>query len=277
MDIVDTWFDCIEGALAPVRKHRGEQLQDSSCASCCTGIAPDAKSNEMHQIKSRWHFMSDSKESSFNFVTDNCQVPEYFLVDAREICADEDNTDPEDGGTTKARCALRDFVECTFFIPWLMLDMLVAGISCQPYSAARTGRHSGTEKHPEAHLVWDFLRILFRCMPRFAVLEEVWGFCLPESGQDQISPLRRMLDFMEEKAYPYVVRVYVICTQTMLKWKRRRLYITFHHHDAGGHHASQIQEAMLKVWAYSLTQDRSSTLRHPREKCDSSLTGAYQH
>ena len=249
-DIVDTWFPHISEPLAGVRDFRGRENQQCNGASMCTGMAPESKANERHKIDTKWHFMTDNKEAAFNFVMENCPTPERFLVEAAELFTDEDNeTESEEGAKCTARDAMNAFTWAMFFLPKLLLDIFVGGVTCRPFSAARTGRHAGTTDHPEAHLIWDFLRVLKWIQPRFACLEEVWGFAMPESVHDPISPLKRMLDYVVEQAhtYPYFVRVYVVCTSTMLRWKRRRLYITFFHHEAGGEESSILQETMIKA------------------------------
>ena len=192
--------------------------------------------------------MCDSKESCYNFTNDNLQTePDHYFVAAEDMFTDEDYKDGDEEVKTSGKCANHAWAFCALVFKILLLDLFVAGISCRPFSMARGGRHTGTTSHGEVHLLWDFLRMLWRMQPKYALLENVFGFALPESVNDPLSPLRRLMQYMAEHAYPYVIRVYVLCTSGTLKWRRRRIYISFHHLRAGGEAASKAQELMIQA------------------------------
>ena len=247
-DIEEDWAAVINKVLDPVRELRGgDPVREFHAGSICTGTSAEGRGSKHVKMPTKWYFYSDSKEAAFNFVNDNNDPAEHYFVDCYDLMDDNQDEEHEPTPNLKGRCAYHGWQWCALLIPALLLDMFIAGISCKPFSVSRSGRHEGTSTHEEANLVWVFLKILFKIQPRYACLENVWGFVIAESTKDPVSPLQNMLNFAVQEGLPFFIRIFVLCGSTFNRWRRRRIFVSFHHNAAGGEASSLLQEAMVKA------------------------------
>ena len=240
----------IKEMLEPVRLARGPLTRKARGSSICTGIASEHPSREPFEMPTDYLFGCDSKEAAFNFTQDNGPKFDAYFVDCHDIEPDLESSEADSDNQISGRDALKDFAITTLLLPVLLLEWLIAGVSCRPFSVARAGRHSGTVSHSEADLVPIWLKLLFKFQPKFSILENVFGFCLQENTLDKVSPLQRLIRFMKEQEYPYIIRVFILCGSTFLKWKRRRVFVSVIHKSAGGESASLAQEIMIKAGSH---------------------------
>ena len=252
-DVEELWQPHLDDPLNPVREIVGEeQLRDVIGASICTGMSAEQFAYRKNRLKARMAFGCDSKESAFNFVDENQETkPEHWFVDVMEL---DEKAEPaegdENGGTTiQGRCACHGMSMCALTIAKLWIDQLVAGISCRPFSTSRMTRMTmGSEAHSDFMLLPAFIRMLQRLQPKGALLENVFGMSLPESTDDPVSPLMKVVEWMRNDGLPYGVRIFVVCGSTFLRWRRRRIYMSLIHNDHGGEDACRKQELIVKAF-----------------------------
>ena len=219
----DLWLPYIKDFVQPWRAQLGEAHRPLRVASICSGVAPEYLFEELFGIPCHFVFTCDSKMAAYKFLELNGCRSDHHFTSAAELCM-------KGAGV----CARHNFSTCA--CDEEPLDLLVAGITCRPYSQARLGRFSaGTGAHEECGLVECFIQALRRFKPRKAILENVVGFTMAESGSDRTAPYQRLVTRMrEEFGETYILTCFVLAAETWLVWKRRRIYIICTRELAGG-------------------------------------------
>ena len=236
----------IVAPLKVIRAYRGECTRTHRMATGCTGTAPESLLEEISGLPVTHVFTCDSKAASWQFIKansgfdDDCHhfLDMHDLLRCRAITADGaevPSDDPRRAATMiTGRCARHEMMCCDLIMPKRLLDSFFAGISCKPYTMARTGRRAGTKDHEDAGLLETFVLLLAELQPGFAILQNVWGFCLPESRTVRESPLTRLLTFAAQVAPMYIPVVIIMQGTVFLHFVRRRVYVVFIHRDKGG-------------------------------------------
>jgi site-specific DNA-cytosine methylase len=103
------------------------------------------------------------------------------------------------------------------------VDLLIAGIPCQPYSAA--GKQRGAKDARD--LSREVLRIVADVAPRFLLIENVPQFATVGGGK----PFRAFTDGLHEAGYTTGHRV--IDASSFVAQRRKRLFVCGHRGDAG--------------------------------------------
>ncbi len=83
------------------------------------------------------------------------------------------------------------------------LDEVEAGFACQLFSMSRSGRHEGTQEHPDYDLYAKTIRFVKRHQPKRCRLENVWGFMVPENRQGGRAPIYDLLDLCAQEVPNY--------------------------------------------------------------------------
>jgi DNA (cytosine-5)-methyltransferase 1 len=103
------------------------------------------------------------------------------------------------------------------------VDLLIAGIPCQPYSAA--GKQRGAKDARD--LSREVLRIVAEVAPRFLLIENVPQFATVDGGK----PFRVFTDGLRDAGYTTGHRV--IDASGFVAQRRKRLFLCGHRGDAG--------------------------------------------
>ncbi len=103
------------------------------------------------------------------------------------------------------------------------VDLLIAGIPCQPYSAA--GKQRGAKDARD--LSREVLRIVAEVAPRFLLIENVPQFATVDGGK----PFRVFTDGLRDVGYTTGHRV--IDASGFVAQRRKRLFVCGHRGDAG--------------------------------------------
>ena len=120
------------------------------------------------------------------------------------------------------------------------VDCIISGLSCKPFSCARSKRFSqGSNAHKDADLYQAFLQILRALKPKIALVENVYGLLLPESKQVKQTPLETFLAEVAASCEGYHPVVFLMHGSTFMILTRRRVYILLIHESAGGARACQ--------------------------------------
>ena len=202
----------------------------------CIGAAPEVETFRGGGIDTEHVFSADNKQACMKFWQDN--YPEVFKHQFYDVT--------EMAEMDTAKCT-KCFGLCVCTMAIMCLDVLIAGFSCKPYSTARTGRHSeGTTKHKDVKVLHAVLRWIVLCQPKCCILENVFGFAVPESETCTETPLQRLLADLRVLVPQYVVSIIVAAGDTFMSWRRRRLYIVLHHEAIGGAGAAARMQRMIK-------------------------------
>ena len=208
------WIPHVTRPLAHIRESKGALRRKATVASLCTGLGPESRLPHALGVPMDFAFTSDCKESAYQWILRNGPDSECHFVDLRHLM---------DSGT--GICAKHGFQRCSITRWKKKLDLLIAGISCRPYSNARAERKSGTAQHQDAYLFDAFVKIMVILEPGAALFENVFGISLPESRSDPVSPLQRMLDRIKTDLPMYSVTYFVTNGSLFLVWSRRRIWI----------------------------------------------------
>lgn len=103
------------------------------------------------------------------------------------------------------------------------VDLLIAGLPCQPYSNA--GKQRGVQDARD--LTRQFLQIVADVSPRFLLIENVPQFATVDGGK----PFRAFIDGLHDSGYTTGHRV--IDARDFVAQRRKRLFICGHRGDAG--------------------------------------------
>ena len=222
--------------LAAFRDSLGPQTKAAIMASLASGAQPEHLFQTVTNIMSKVLFTCDPKQAAFQFARSQGFTSDHHFVDGRPLA--EHGAGP---------CANHAFRHCSVLTSH-NLDMLVAGISCKPYSMARTGRFElGAAMHEEAFLMDTFFAILIRHQFKKGILENVFGFLLPESKLVKVSPYQRLLERARTETPNYHVTCYITDAKLFLVFHRRRVWIVFTRLDCGGEASAALQTRMIKA------------------------------
>ena len=220
--------------LADFRKSLGHQTLCAILGSLASGVQPEHLFHSVAAIKARVLFTCDPKQTAFQFARRQGFISDHHFVDGRPLAAHG-----------AGPCALHGFRQCSV-VGAVNLDLFVAGISCKPYSMARTGRWDGTS-HEESFLMDTFFAVLIRHQFKKSILENVFGFLLPESKHEKRSPYQKLLERAARELPNDFVTCYLTNGKTMLVFHRRRVWIVFTRIDCGGAASAKLQTRMIKA------------------------------
>ena len=124
------------------------------------------------------------------------------------------------------------------------------GVSCKPFSQARTGRWQEDEDrgywaHKDADLSHAFVAAVKKAMPLVAYLENVFGYTLGSKGR--LSPLQHFIALVKKELPMYTATVYSVDSIVWLVFNRRRVYITLIKDTAGGQAAADKVTFVIKI------------------------------
>ena len=178
---------------------------------------------EQLRVPHTYEFTCDNKLSSFNFIKANFPKVKHHFLDLREISNSE-----------QGQCAFHDrCVPIPGIAPAFNLDILVAGVSCKPYTRARTGRMEGTCSHSDADLSTHWVSLVRRLKPKACIFENVWGITQCESKSDRTTPLKRLRKEIQAQLPDYNDVIFAMCGSTWMVMSRRRVYMILVHNTAG--------------------------------------------
>ena len=232
-DIYQLYVPDLQNPMKRVKDSRGKQLRSIRIATACSGLAPESKFDITVKLKHTSEWTCDSKESSWRFIEANGPVEGHHFVDFRELAASIDLSCPGKA-KVQGRCARHEFQQCTVELEIGELDSFHAGVSCKPYSVARSDRASGTKSHRDAWCMDAFLSLVSGVRPRTALLENVHGFIMPESKSDPTSPLKRFLAAAAEQCPTYSIQTFRLPGTTFLHFSRRRVFVCMIDNHSGG-------------------------------------------
>ena len=136
---------------------------------------------------------------------------------------------------------------CRISLSKRFLDCLVAGVSCKPYSTARTGRSADVQNHPDCDLLNYFLLALKTGMARSGIFEHVWAFLLPDKGDPNgKKPIERFIEELKRQV-PFMHFKVLIMGLVDVPLSKRRVYTIFVHEEDGGEDSLACAVRMLKV------------------------------
>ena len=222
----------------------GEQIHDVRVASVCSGMVPKSVTFKELNVKHAHIFSCDFKEACYQWMSQHCdQPPLHHFLDMREMFGSNNNM--------RGVCANHEFGYCNAR-PSERLHILIAGISCRPNSTARTGRfNKGTASHPDSDLPKLTIAGIVTLEPYIVLVENVYGFAMPESKLDGQSPLQRFLVDMRQAHPQYHWITIVMHGNTFGVMRRRRLYILGVHSDAGGMAAAENVARLVQARLHS--------------------------
>ena len=160
------------------------------CASMFTGLGPERKALVLSSLAAVFPFAVEIKDSAIRFLLDNGDVAyEHVFNDVRAFM------DASDGTSDWCHTHMK---VCHCLVRKRELDILIAGISCKPFSLARAGRMAGTQTHAEFDHMESFILALLRFEPAVGILENVLGF-LQKCKLLGKTPLDNFFDNCREK------------------------------------------------------------------------------
>ena len=205
---------------------------------------------QIFQVPHTYEFTCDNKRTSYNFIKANFSVEHHFC-DLREISS-----------SGEGRCAHHEFhpvgtrCPCVFPLPGISaafgLDILVAGVSCKPYTRARAKRMEGTRAHGDADLSDHWISLVKRLVPMACIFENVWGITQCESKTEKRTPLSRLRNEIQAQLPDYNIVIFAMCGSTWMVMSRRRVYMILVHKRAGPDVVQRIK-AMVKDHPFSYT------------------------
>ena len=241
-DKTQVWTSHQKRDLAKRRRRRGKQVRKVQSASFCTGLGPEEEV---------WKHADIEFDSLFGIENKACAV-QFLLMQRTLGCLFTDLRDVIDNAG--GYCAKHGYGWCSFrqFYTKAM-DMLVAGISCRPYSMARTGRRTNdVSEHRDHWMSEAFIAMLLNCQPALAVMEQVIGFIMRSRGLGDnrftTDPLKAFIQRLDECGVlcMYSLKVFVVTGSGYLAQLRNRVYILFVHLRAGGNRAANRAERYIQ-------------------------------
>ena len=218
------WQDNVKEPLKHVRAARGEQLRDVLVGSMFSGAMGERVCLDTVGVAAKFIFSMDIKPTSFRFIESNHGVPTHHFCDAREFL----------NGSTSGRCAAHGFSKCSLRMAKRTMDILLAGVSCRPFSTARQARFQGTQDHEDSQLMESWFNLMVELEPLNGIVENVFGFILPESTRDRSSPISRFLEVVKERLPAYNCTVLILDAKTFLCFSRVRVWIVCQHREVVG-------------------------------------------
>ena len=227
--------------LGPVIEARGAQVSQLVAASACSGLVTEHHVWRDFGIDHQFTFISECKEWALNFVLQNgpTEVNHIFanlihlMQHGKSWC-----------------CKPGHMGACGFHVPKQLVHCLVCGVSCRPFSTARTGRRKGSSCHPDIVFLDAFIWLLKVLEPASAVLENVYGFGMRGNKSNSSSPMKVLLQAIDEETLSvFVVQIFLLDNATYKPFSRRRIYIVFIHRQRGGQASADMTEAfVLDMW-----------------------------
>lgn len=199
------WWRFILAATESVRSTKGKQRRPLSILSVCSGIGAESAALTKLGMDHRVIASVDLKETVYMLEArkkDPCR-PLHFYSDIFRVL----------DGT--AECAFHPDAKspcCFMKCPGLdILDLLVAGFPCQPYSqqSAKRSKPGGVVQHPKFEVTNAMFDCLRQFEPRAFVFENVPGFRDSVRGFEK-TPLESFVKGLEELGYEFtVVQLYL--------------------------------------------------------------------
>ena len=236
------WSTPIKHITSPIFKALGSFLRPVRVASVCSGFVPEKDVFEEFDVPFFNEFTCDNDEHVCNAVQDNGRCGQHHFIDLRSFVDNQG-----------CPCAQHDFDICKLLLAKFFLDFFLAGISCRPYSLARSDSRGNWWQHGDFWMAEAFICMLLNYEPAFAILENVIGFVLSSKWlvagrRASISGLVAFLQRLKDTGVLdiYTIRVHILCTP-FLKQVRRRVYIGFYHRRAGGRRAARRASRILEA------------------------------
>ena len=234
------WSDALKTALASVRESRGPQVRPVVCGSLYTGMAGERKVLSCLDLHARFPFGVEMKEAAVRFLSLNEHDGSFDFVfkDVREFI------EKNGVGKCHGQCEECDGKRAIGEV----LDLLIAGPPCPPFSLARAGRiKEGTQTHADADGFLQFFKALWQFEPSIAVAENVAGMlayckalrCVPLTWYRERAKEMGVLNL-------YAVRVVILNSNAWLPHKRSRIYCLFIHTRVGGEAAARRAHGYLQ-------------------------------
>lgn len=183
--------DILEPTLL-VRRSRGKQLRPVRTASLFTGTAAGTAGFRGTGIAERSVFTCDNSVASWQWIRNHGPEHGCHFLDARELI-----------DTGSCYCVRHQQICQLADLDIQDLDEVEAGFACQPFSMSRSGRHEGTQEHPDYDLYAKTIRFVKRHQPKRCRLENVWGFMVPENRQGGRAPIYDLLDLCAQEVPNY--------------------------------------------------------------------------
>ncbi len=240
------WVPLIAQPVEAGRKARGKQVEGWNIASICTGVSPEDKMAGLFGCNHRLVFTNDTKGWSIKWIKqNNFRQPDQHIIDLNHLRTGGYAYN-WDGEAVDLKEILKDIV----------IDLLVAGISCKANSLARSGRTKDIWSHPDTWMIPAFLDVLLLTDTEAAWLENVGGF-LRTDERSGISPLLCLLQLAHDKKVleRWSVTLFNMDGSTFLVWDRQRVWLLFLKRSAG-------PEA--KRWIMIMVQDFSLCFLRPK-------------
>ena len=169
------------------------------------------------------------------------ELSEHVFINAQDFLTEKD-------GVLAGECMAHSFGQCTFEqLEEFQVDILFVTCSCRPYSKTTPGRGSGTFQHEDSWHIEAFFNVWKKTKAKAVIMEQVFGFALPESDKDRLSPLRKMLDRIETEFAAWSVTVYIAHGNTFLIFVRHRFYTVALHECGGGVGTSHMLKRVVSV------------------------------
>ena len=238
----DLWAGPQKACIGKRRQKRGKFKRKVRGASICSGMAPEEEGFEMHDIPYENLFCCDNKAAAIQFLLLNRTMGCLFS-DLRTLI--------DQAG---AFCATHNLCFCSAaqFMVKLFIDILVAGISCRPYSMAR-GARGDFQEHPDYWMSEAWIACLLNFEPRIGILENVAGFVVATRRtangiRVQATPLKAFMRRLEETGVLklYAVKIFIYSGEAFMRQVRHRVYILFVHIRTGGLRAASRAERYVK-------------------------------
>ncbi len=230
------WVDPIMEFTEPLREARGEQLEEYTIASACSGFCAEGKGLPKLGVRTRFLWYMDPKTMCYQFLRVNGERDAHHFVDLDEVSK-----------LGRGFC-LRHGMVCIAVVPaGAKLRSYLCGFSCTPYSTAAPSRDEGTESHAEAHLWESYVREIKRTDPDEAWGENVMGIAKRESKVDSVSPLQKIVEACAVELPQMHLLVFFVCGRTFGPMVRRRILVHLLHHRRGGARAQERMSNWMQV------------------------------
>lgn len=233
--IIALWHHYIFEQLVAYRDRLGIQVRPIRIASVCSGMNPEVFVAGLSGLDVEHVWSCAPKESCWRFISSNNLLAQHAFMDLREITTNNAGS-----------CRIHPKCKCVIEMP-AFIDLLVSGVSCRPYSLARSGRMSvGDDDHMDRDLVLAWVEGVKKWEPNVAIFENVWGMTMRSLKRNTPSPLRQLLDLIKVELPQYACKPFIANSCLWLVWDRRRVWLVLVHMRAGGQNSLDRIEKMLK-------------------------------
>ena len=196
--------DHITEPVQHVRKLRGEQMREFTIMEFCSGAAPSSMINPVTGLFVRTLFTCDSEAAAWRWVEANGphEIQAHF-TDMREVAKNlkisSDRYKPEIKIVKlEGFCALRG-EKHTMYVEAGTVDCMISGLSCKPFSCARSKRFSqGSSVHQDADL-WRSCRSCEHYSSSSPLSRMCTGSCCPSQNKSS----RRHWNGFWERCLPH--------------------------------------------------------------------------